>query len=58
MLEPRLPCDRKGLLIALPDLHRIHALLQPIVAGYQELSDPCVRVLGLHERSVTAHISV
>jgi len=33
-------------------------LFETIVAGYQELSDPRVRILGLHERSVAGHISV
>jgi len=58
ILEPGLPRDRQGLLVALPDLGRIDALFETIVAGYQELSDPRVRILGLHERSVAGHISV
>jgi hypothetical protein len=58
VLEPGLARERQGLLVALPDLCRIDALLETIVARYQELLDPRVRVSGLHERSLAAHISV
>jgi hypothetical protein len=58
VLEPGLPGDRESLLVALPYLGRIDALLETIVTCDQELLDSLVRVLGLHERSLAAHISV
>lgn len=58
VFEPGLPGDRESLLVALPYLGRIDPLLETIVTRDQELLDSLVRVLGLHERSLAAHISV
>jgi hypothetical protein len=58
VLEPSVPSEGKGLLIALPHLGRIDPLFETIITGYQELLDPLPRVSRLHERSLAAHISV
>jgi len=39
LLEPRLARERQRLLVALAGLRRIHALLQPVVAGDEQLLD-------------------
>ena len=48
----------ESLLVALAYLGRIDPLLETIVAGDEQFLDPLVRVSGLHERSLAAHISV
>src|SRR3954470_14610627 len=58
VLEPGLAGDGESLLVALAYLGRIDPLLETIVAGDEQLLDPLVRVSGLHERSLAAHISV
>jgi hypothetical protein len=58
VLEPGLAGDGESLLVALAYLGRIDPLLETIVAGDEQFLDPLVRVSGLHERSLAAHISV
>src|SRR6478736_4023703 len=58
ILEPGLARDYKSLLVALPNLRRIDPLLQPVVTCDEQLLDPLARVLGLHDRSLTAQSSV
>jgi hypothetical protein len=56
--EPRVPRDRKRLLVALPRFRGIDALLEAVVTGHQQLLDPRAGFRLLHSRSLAAHISV
>jgi preprotein translocase subunit SecG len=51
LLETRRARDRQRLLVALPRLRGRDALLEPVVAGHEQLLDPRARVL--HGRRVT-----
>jgi hypothetical protein len=53
VLEARLPSRLERVLVALARLRRIDTLLEPIVAGHQELLDPAAGVVPLHKPSVT-----
>ena len=53
LLEPRLARDRERLLVALSGLLRGDALLQPVVAGDEELLNLLLR-RGVHKKSVAS----
>jgi preprotein translocase subunit SecG len=54
LLEPRLAGDSERLLVAFARFCGGDALLEPVVAGHEQLLDPRARVLlPLHGRSVT-----
>jgi CheY-like chemotaxis protein len=56
LLQPRLSRRLQRLLVALPDLVGIDALLEPVVAGHEQLLNPLAGVLPLHKFTVTSHI--
>ena len=56
LLEAGLARERERLLPALARLLRVDALLQPVVAGDEQLLDPLVGVVALHKETVTRHI--
>src|SRR5437870_4236186 len=56
LLEPCLARERERLLVALAGLRRIDALLQPVVAGDEELLDLLTYARPLHKRTVAVQI--
>jgi len=58
LLEAGLARDRERLLVALARLSGRYALLQPVVAGDEQLLDLCARILVGHRRSLTGRIRV
>jgi preprotein translocase subunit SecG len=52
VLEPGFARDRERLLVRRPDLVHRDALLQPVVAGHEELLDPLAGVVGRHRKTV------
>jgi preprotein translocase subunit SecG len=53
-LEASLAGDRERLLVTLPRLRRRDALLEPVVAGHEQLLDPGARIV--HDASVTRRV--
>ena len=55
-LEPGCARDLECLLEALARLGGVDALLQPVVAGHEQLLDTRARLLALHRQRLTRHI--
>ena len=56
VLEACLARGLERLLVALAGLRRVDALLEPVVAGDEELLDPLPCLVPLHKSTVTVHI--
>jgi preprotein translocase subunit SecG len=55
LLEPRLARERERLLIGRSHLFERDALLPAVVAGHEQLLDPCPRVAGIARLARPAH---